>query len=191
MSTTTLSTDQPFTVTKSGRKWWVTDADGNHLTSFTSKAAALAEAEAENAAAVVTPDPEAVEAMVAHLVAAMDAQLAVESVVEPVVDPAALTRVERLVLAKAENLAVRAWREAGSVGEAPATPVCDWMANPSAPVAKKASAPRVTHGSFVGDVAVCTCCGVEKPANKFPTISGKPGVRGARCRQCRDTKPAT
>lgn len=47
------------------------------------------------------------------------------------VDYAAMESEPRLKLAKAENLAVREWKAAGSTGDRPATPTLDWMsANP-------------------------------------------------------------
>lgn len=32
---------------------------------------------------------------------------------------------------------------------------------------------------------VCAKCGEEKPTKKFPTLSGKPGVREGTCRECK------
>ena len=38
-----------------------------------------------------------------------------------------------------------------------------------------------------GDTITCVgACGETKPVSKFPTITGKPGVRGTTCRACRD-----
>lgn len=34
----------------------------------------------------------------------------------------------------------------------------------------------------------CSDCGRERPASKFPTVSGRPGEREVRCRECRDHK---
>lgn len=34
-------------------------------------------------------------------------------------------------------------------------------------------------------VLVCVTCGEEKPETKFPTMSGKPGVREHTCRECK------
>jgi hypothetical protein len=60
--------------------------------------------------------------------------------VEPPADPAAMDRTERIVAAKAEVEAVRAWKaEACGDTEGPATPVLDWMADPANTVRK---APR-------------------------------------------------
>jgi formylmethanofuran dehydrogenase subunit E len=42
--------------------------------------------------------------------------------------------------------------------------------------------PRVAK---VHEEKVCVECGESKPENKFPTISGKPGVRETTCRDCK------
>ena len=58
------------------------------------------------------------------------------------VDVAAMDAVERIKAGKIEAAARKAWKQAGSVGDAPATPVLDWMADPLKPKAKKANGAR-------------------------------------------------
>jgi hypothetical protein len=63
-------------------------------------------------------------------------------VVAPVVDPAKLDRLERIEAAKVENAAIKAWKAAGSKGDAPATPVLDWMNSADATARKSNGAAR-------------------------------------------------
>lgn len=115
---------------------------------------------------------------------------------------AAMDTVERLTAAKVETLALRAWKADGA-DEAvrPATPIIDWMANPGNTGAAARKARKTTGGTTRTSTATfdattvqthtCSVCATEKPVTQFPTISGKPGVRGCRCRQCRDAKPTS
>lgn len=41
------------------------------------------------------------------------------------------------------------------------------------------------------ETLVCASCGEPKPENKFPTLSGKPGVRGTTCRDCNRARIAS
>ena len=58
------------------------------------------------------------------------------------VDVAAMDAVERIKAGKVEAAARKAWKQAGSVGDAPATPVLDWMADPLKPKPKKPNGAR-------------------------------------------------
>lgn len=49
------------------------------------------------------------------------------------------------------------------------------------PAPKPAKAPDLLE-------ALCSVCHAVKPFTKFPTVSGRPGVRDHRCRECRDAK---
>lgn len=71
----------------------------------------------------------------------------------PVIDPASMSKLDRLAAAKAENDALREWKKNGSEGEAPATPVRDWMANPAQPAKAKVKGSTIQNDP-VRDAAI-------------------------------------
>lgn len=118
-------------VTQEGRTWlvWV---QGDVASKFTSKAKAIAEANAEADAALTR-----VAALVEHIEAAVEARTVdVDPVLVEITGPTrdeieAMDQTARYAAAKAENDARKAWVAAGCQGDAPATPVLDWMKNPA------------------------------------------------------------
>jgi hypothetical protein len=158
------------------RKWYVDDtAQDPDTTDFESrfvdgpyKTRLLAQQAADqlNADNLVDPEPEKVTLTPEHeatvtslserLQAAVDEAKANGTIVEvevdvkhdePAVDVGAMTRQERMTAAKAEVDQVRAWK-AERVGDVPATPVLDWMADPAnaaKPAAKASDRKTVEH----------------------------------------------
>lgn len=149
---TNIPADARFQVTKeTARKWFVTDTanPGSEPVDGPYKARHLAEVSAEqlnadnptdeDEAPAPDVDQDAVDRVTAIIEAARAAaheandgvefQPTVE--VEPPTDPAAMDRTQRILAAKAEVDAVRAWKAAGCEGDSPATPVLDWMADPA------------------------------------------------------------
>lgn len=117
MTTTETTPGRRFTVAKVGHNKWAVLDDGQPVDgTFKTKGLAQAEADASEADAA---NPEILQTEDERI--------------------AALSRSDRLVEAIAEGHTIRDWRAAGQQGDRPATPVLDWMADPTT---KPARAPR-------------------------------------------------
>lgn len=58
---------------------------------------------------------------------------------------------------------------------------------PGSTLEGKTRAPKASVATADPDATVISCavCGEAKPPTKFPTVSGKPGVRELTCRECK------
>jgi len=143
-----------YSVEKQGTKWVVLDPTGVPIDGFKTKRAA------EERAAELTNTPRVVksgskwaavangEAVSTHATKkAAEAALAdlgrenvaayLDKAEFVAVDYATMDRTERLLAAKAEKVAVKAWKAAGEDGERPATPINDWLADPASAEVRK------------------------------------------------------
>jgi len=142
MSTTTAPT---ITVEKAAAKRWEVRNDGEVTATFRTKREADAEAEQQLADALAEqPEPSTTEAAAE---AAAEQGTSVAELTAAADEFAALVadKTKRIAAAKAERLARKEWEAAGSEGDAPATPVLDWM-NSTSP-ADKAKASRKATGT--------------------------------------------
>lgn len=131
-TTTTEATAERFTVTGTGKKWYVViDGVRDQSVTYPTKTEATANA-ADMAKAAAKAERAAARAAKA---AAKQPAPTAETPVP--VDYSKLSKVELLKLAKAERTAKQAARDAGE--PAPATPVLDWMATGDADAAFKKS----------------------------------------------------
>lgn len=90
------------------------------------------------------------------------------------IDPAKLSRIERLNVAKVESAALRSWKAAGEPEPRPETPVLDWMANPANSEAKKAKASTTSTSRRSDEEAAAIverCVTARNTGVSFPALA--------------------